>query len=142
MVMAHPSTMIGTDGLDTGSKPHPRAWGTYPRILGKYVREEGVISLADAIWRMTGFPAKKFALKDRGVIRKNAFADIVLFNPDTVIDRATYDDPRRGPAGLPHVIVNGQFVVRDGKHTHARVGRAVRRGLVSSLSQRERASRP
>lgn len=128
MVMAHPSTMIGTDGLDTGSKPHPRAWGTYPRILGKYVREEGVISLTDAIWRMTGFPARKFGLKDRGAIRKNAFADIVLFDPDTVIDRATYDDPRRGPAGMPHVIVNGQFVVRDGKHTHARAGRAVRRG--------------
>lgn len=127
MVMAHPSTMIGTDGLDRGSKPHPRAWGTYPRILGKYVREEGVISLADAIWRMSGFPAKKFALKDRGAIRSGAFADIVLFNPDTVIDGATFEDPRNGPDGMPYVIVNGQFVVRDGKHTHARAGRAVRR---------------
>jgi N-acyl-D-amino-acid deacylase len=127
MVMAHPSTMIGTDGLDTGSKPHPRAWGTYPRILGKYVREEGVISLADAVWKMTGFPAKKFALKDRGAIRANAYADIVLFDPGAVIDRATFEDPRNAPAGMPHVIVNGQFVVRDGKHTHARAGRAVRK---------------
>ena len=127
MVMAHPSTMIGTDGLDTGSKPHPRAWGTYPRILGKYVREEGIISLADAIWKMTGFPAKKFSLKDRGVIKPNAFADIVLFDPDTVIDNATFEDPRNGPSGMPHVLVNGQFVKRDGEHTHARAGRAVRK---------------
>ncbi len=128
MVMAHPSTMIGTDGLDRGSKPHPRAWGTYPRILGKYVRDEGIISLADAIWRMSGLPAKKFALKDRGEIRSGAFADIVLFDAGKVIDRATFEDPRNGPDGLPHVIVNGQFVVRDGKHTHARAGRALRRG--------------
>jgi N-acyl-D-amino-acid deacylase len=127
MVMAHPSTMTGTDGLDTGSKPHPRAWGTYPRILGRYVREEGVLSLADAVWRMTGFPAQKFALKDRGAVRRGAFADIVLFDPETVIDRATYEDPRTGPAGMPHVLVNGQFVVRYGKHTHARAGRAVRK---------------
>jgi N-acyl-D-amino-acid deacylase len=128
MVMAHPSTMIGTDGLDRGSKPHPRAWGTYPRILGKYVRDEGIMSLQDAVWRMSGFPAKKFGLKDRGVIRTNAFADLVLFDPATVIDVATFEDPRRGPAGMPHVIVNGQFVVRDGQHTHARAGRAVRKG--------------
>ncbi len=128
MVMAHPSTMIGTDGLDRGSKPHPRAWGTYPRILGKYVREEGILSLADAIWRMSGFPAKKFSLKDRGEIRPGAFADIVLFDPETVIDRATFEDPRNGPDGMPHVIVNGQFIVRNGEHTHARAGRMLRRG--------------
>ena len=127
MVMAHPSTMIGTDGLDRGSKPHPRAWGTYPRILGKYVREEGILSLEDAVWRMSGFPAKKFGLKDRGAIRVGAFADLVLFDPASVIDRATFEDPRHGPTGMPHVIVNGQFVVRDGQHTHARAGRAVRR---------------
>jgi N-acyl-D-amino-acid deacylase len=127
MVMAHPSTMIGTDGLDRGSKPHPRAWGTYPRVLGKYVREEGIISLEDAVWRMTGFPAKKFALKDRGALRAGAFADIVLFDPETVIDRATFEDPRNGPTGMPHVIVNGQLVVRDGQHTHKRSGMALRR---------------
>lgn len=129
MVMAHPSTMIGTDGLDRGSKPHPRAWGTYPRILGKYVRDEGILSLEDAIWRMSGFPAKKFSLKDRGAILPGAFADIVLFDPQNVIDRATFEDPRNGPDGMPHVIVNGEFVVRDGKHTKARAGRAVRRAI-------------
>lgn len=127
MVMAHPSTMIGTDGLDRGSRPHPRAWGTYPRILGKYVRDEGILALEDAVWRMTGFPAKKFGLRDRGAIRAGAFADIVLFDPATVADRATFDDPRHGPTGMPHVIVNGQFVVRDGRHTHARAGTALRR---------------
>ncbi len=127
MVMAHPSTMIGTDGLDRGSKPHPRAWGTYPRILGKYVREEGILSLEGAIWRMSGFPAKKFSLKDRGTISVGSFADIVLFNPDTVIDHATFEDPRNGPTGMPHVIVNGRLVVRDGQHTHVRAGRALRR---------------
>ncbi len=129
MVMAHPSTMIGTDGLDRGSKPHPRAWGTYPRILGKYVRDEGILSLEDAIWRMTGFPAKKFSLTDRGALKPGAFADIVLFDPATVIDRATFEDPRNGPDGMPHVIVNGRFVIRDGKHTHARAGRALRRNM-------------
>ncbi len=129
MVMAHPSTMIGTDGLDRGSKPHPRAWGTYPRILGKYVREEGIISLADAIWRMSGFPAEKFAIKDRGAIKPGAFADIVLFDPETVIDRATFGDPRNGPDGMPYVIVNGRFVVRNGEHTHERAGRAMRRSM-------------
>lgn len=127
MVMAHPTTMIGTDGLDRGSKPHPRAWGTYPRVLGKYVREEGILSFEDAIWRMSGFPAQKFALKDRGEIRPGAFADIVLFDPVTVIDRATFEDPRNGPDGMPHVLVNGEFIVRDGKHTGARPGRALRR---------------
>lgn len=129
MVMAHSSTMIGTDGLDRGSKPHPRAWGTYPRILGKYVREEGIISLEDAIWKMSGFPAKKFSLKDRGTIRPGAFADVVIFDPQKVIDRATFEDPRNGPEGMPHVIVNGEFVVRDNKHTHTRSGRALRRAI-------------
>ena len=128
MVMAHASTMIGTDGLDRGSKPHPRAWGTYPRILGKYVREEGVLSLADAVHKMSGMPARKFGLAGRGVIEPGAYADLVLFDPDTVIDRATYEESRVGPDGIPHVLVNGQFVVRDGRHTGARAGLALRRG--------------
>ena len=127
-VMAHPTTMIGTDGIPAGSKPHPRAWGTYPRILGKYVREEGVISLHDAIHKMSGMPADKFQLAGRGVVREGAFADLVVFDPDTVIDTATYEDPKTPPTGMPHVIVNGSVVVRDGVHTHARAGRALRRG--------------
>ncbi|MBT3941188.1 MAG: D-aminoacylase [Chloroflexi bacterium] len=127
-VMAHPSTMIGTDGIPAGSKPHPRAWGTYPRILGRYVRDEGVISLSDAIHKMSGMPADKFNLAGRGYVREGGFADLVVFDPETVIDEATYEYPKTPPIGMPHVIVNGNFVVRDGVHTHARVGRALRRG--------------
>ncbi|MBN4064711.1 D-aminoacylase [Dehalococcoides mccartyi] len=128
MVMAHSSTMIGTDGLDRGSKPHPRAWGTYPRILGKYVREEGVISLENAIYKMTHMPASKFGIANRGLVKEGYFADLVLFDPDTVIDGATYENSRVGPKGMPHVIVNGEFAVRDGKHAGSRTGRALRRG--------------
>ncbi|MCH7906993.1 MAG: D-aminoacylase [Chloroflexi bacterium] len=127
-VLAHPTTMIGTDGIPRGSKPHPRAWGTYPRILGKYVRDEGVISLQDAVRKMSGMPADKFQLAGRGYIREGAFADLVVFDPATVIDTATYEDPKTPPTGMPHVIVNGVPVVRDGRHTQARVGRALRRG--------------
>jgi N-acyl-D-amino-acid deacylase len=127
MVMAHSSTMIGTDGLDRGSKPHPRAWGTYPRVLGKYVREEGVISLENAIYKMTGMPAGKFGIAGRGLVKEGFFADLALFDPETVIDGASYEDPRVGPTGIPHVIVNGQFAVRDGEHEGSRSGRALRR---------------
>jgi|TARA_B100000959_G_scaffold259040_1_gene294359 N-acyl-D-amino-acid deacylase len=128
MVMAHSSTMIGTDGLDRGSKPHPRAWGTYPRVLGKYVREEGVISLENAIYKMTHMPATKFNIANRGLIKEGYFADLTLFDPETVIDGATYENSRVGPQGLLHVIVNGQFAVRDGKHSGSRSGRTVRMG--------------
>jgi N-acyl-D-amino-acid deacylase len=128
MVMAHSSTMIGTDGLDRGSKPHPRAWGTYPRVLGKYVREEGVISLENAIYKMTHMPAKKFGIANRGLVKEGFYADLVLFDPDTVIDNATYENSRVGPDGIPHVIVNGVFAVRDGNHAGSRSGRALRRG--------------
>ena len=127
-VMAHPTTMIGTDGIPAGSKPHPRTWGTYPRILGKYVRDEGVISLQDAVRKMSGMPADKFHLAGRGYVREGGFADLVVFDHETVIDRATYEEPKRPPMGMPHVIVNGVPVVRDGSHTHARAGRALRRG--------------
>ncbi len=127
-VMAHPTTMIGTDGIPAGSKPHPRAWGTCPRILGRYVRHEGVISLPDAIHKMSGMPAHKFQLAGRGYVREGGFADLVVFDPDTVIDQATYEEPKTPPTGMPHVIVNGKIVVRDSFHTHAEAGRALRRG--------------
>lgn len=127
-VLAHPTTMIGTDGLDNGSKPHPRAFGTYPRILGHYVRDEGVLPLETAIHKMSGMPAEKFRLSGRGVIREGAFADLVLFDPRTVRDQASYEEPRLAPAGMPYVFVNGVAVVREGEHTHARAGRVLRRG--------------
>jgi N-acyl-D-amino-acid deacylase len=129
-VLVHPTTMIGTDGLDNGSKPHPRAFGTYPRILGHYVREQGLLTLEAAIHKMTGMPAAKFDLPGRGVIREGSIADLVLFDPATVADRATYAEPRVPPAGMPWVLVNGTAVVREGVHTHARAGRTVRRGSV------------
>ena len=127
-VMRHELTMIGTDGLGWGSKPHPRHFGTYPRILQHYVREEGVITLEAAIHKMSGMPAEKFRLDDRGFVRAGLAADLVVFDPATVTDHATYEDPRNAPSGMPHVIVNGVAVVRDGEHTHARAGRALRRG--------------
>ncbi|MBM3139024.1 MAG: D-aminoacylase [Chloroflexi bacterium] len=128
-VMRHESTMIGTDGIGWGSRPHPRHFGTYPRILGRYVREHGVIALEEAVHRMTAMPAQKFDLRGRGELREGSIADLVVFDPRTVIDVATYEDPRRPPAGMPYVFVNGSAVVRDGVHTHARAGRAVRRGV-------------
>ena len=127
-VMAHPTTMIGSDGIPTlDGKPHPRLYGTFPRVLGRYARDLGVLPLAEAVHRMTGLPAAKFGLRDRGVVRAAAFADVVLFDPATVADTATYADPHRPPAGIPHVFVNGTQVVRDGAHTGVRPGRVVRR---------------
>ena len=128
-VMAHPTTMIGSDGVPAaGSKPHPRLYGCFPRVLGHYVRDERVLELATAIHRMTGMPAAKFRLADRGVIMAGAFADLVVFDPARIRDTATYDDPRRFPDGLRAVYVNGRAVARDGAHTGARPGRALRRG--------------
>ncbi len=127
-VLAHPTTMIGTDGIGAGSRPHPRLWGTYPRVLGRYVRDEGLLPLETAIHKMTGMPAAKFNLPGRGTIEEGAVADLVVFDPATVIDVATYEDPKRPPAGMPWVLVNGEPVVRAGQHTRAIPGRPVRFG--------------
>ena len=127
-VMSHPTTMIGSDGLAMGSKPHPRLYGCFPRVLGRYARDLGLLKIEEAIHRMTGMPADKFRLTGRGVVRAGAFADLVVFDPAAIIDTATYDDPRRYPKGIVHVFVNGTAVVSDGKHSGARPGRALRRG--------------
>jgi N-acyl-D-amino-acid deacylase len=126
-VMRHPSTMIGSDGLAMGSRPHPRLYGTFPRVLARYARDGGLMTLEEAVHRMTGMPAVKFALKERGFIRANHFADLVIFDPARLIDTATYDQPRRYPEGISHVFVNGTAVVRDGLHTGNRPGRPLRR---------------
>ncbi len=127
-VLRHPATMIGSDGVPASSgKPHPRLYGAFPRVLGRYVRELRLISLPAAIHKMTGMAAAKFRLVDRGVIRAGAFADLVVFDPATVADRGTYTEPRCYPVGIHHVFVNGVPVVRDGQHTGARPGRALRR---------------
>jgi N-acyl-D-amino-acid deacylase len=127
-VMSHPASMIGTDGFPTREgKPHPRTYGTYPRILGRYVRDQGFLDLETAIHRMTGMVAAKLGLHDRGHIAAGQVADVVLFDPKTVADRATYEDPKQFPEGIPHVFVNGAWVVRDGKHTGIRAGRVLRK---------------
>jgi N-acyl-D-amino-acid deacylase len=127
MVMRHPSTMIGSDGLAMGSRPHPRLYGTFPRVLARYARDAGLMSLEEAVHRMTGMSAAKFHLKDRGELREGYFADLVIFDPASLTDTATYEQPRRYPEGLSHVFVNGTAVVREGLHTGARPGRALRR---------------
>jgi len=127
-VMRHSTTMIGSDGVPAaGAKPHPRLYGTFPRVLGRYVRAEGLLPLAEAVYRMTGFPATKFRLPERGFVRAGFYADLVVFDPATIMDTGTYADPRQYPAGVRHVFVNGVPVTRNGRHTGARPGRALRR---------------
>jgi N-acyl-D-aspartate/D-glutamate deacylase len=127
-VMTHPASMIGSDGFPMREgKPHPRTYGTFPRVLGRYVREQGLLDLETAVHRMTGMTAAKLGLVDRGHIAVGQAADLVLFDPKTVSDRATYDDPKQFPAGIPHVFVNGAWAVRDGRHTGARAGRLLRK---------------
>ncbi len=125
-ILAHPAAMIGSDGLPHDANPHPRLWGSFPRVLGHYSRDEGLFPLEEAVRKMTGLSAQRFGLKDRGVIRPGAFADIVLFDADTIIDRATYDEPDLPAEGIEMVIVNGRVVWRDGDSTGARSGRAIR----------------
>jgi dihydroorotase/N-acyl-D-amino-acid deacylase len=114
------------DGPLAGAKSHPRGWGSYPRILGRYVREEKLLSLEQAIQKMTGMPAKRVGLVDRGLLKEGMFADIVVFDPQKVIDRATFEIPNQHPEGVEFVIVNGQISVADGKRTSALAGRPLR----------------
>jgi N-acyl-D-amino-acid deacylase len=126
-VLAYPHSMIGSDGLPHDEHPHPRLWGTFPRVLGHYVREVGLLSLEQAVHKMTGLTAAQFGLRDRGAVREGAYADLVLFDPDAVIDRATFEHPVQPAAGIDLVLVNGRAVWRDGETTGARPGRALRR---------------
>ncbi|MFI5328865.1 MAG: amidohydrolase family protein, partial [Candidatus Rokuibacteriota bacterium] len=131
--LVHPHVMIGSDGsslaaegpLATG-KPHPRSYGTFPRVLGHYARDERVLSLESAVWKMTGMPARRLGLSDRGVLAPGAQADVVVFDAATVADRATYEDPHRYATGIGHVLVNGRVVIADGEHTGALPGRVLR----------------
>jgi N-acyl-D-amino-acid deacylase len=123
-IMSHPSVNFITDGL-LGGKPHPRSAGTYPRILGRYVRYERVLSVEEAVRKMTSLPAEKLRLRNKGRIVENGDADITIFNPDTIIDHATYENPEQFPTGIEWVIVNGTVVVERGKHTHERPGKAI-----------------
>ena len=125
-VMRHRRQMGGSDGLLVGDKPHPRGAGTFARYLGHYVREEGVLSLAEAIVHLSASPARRLGLTDRGRITEGALADLVLFDPARVADRATFEQPRLPPAGIHQVLSRGSTVVENGHRTDARPGRALR----------------
>ena len=118
--LAHPKGMLGSDGIYfPDSVVHPRVYGSAPRVLGPLVRDRGVFSLEEAVYKVSTFAAERFGLKDRGVIREGAFADLVVFDPDTICDTATYDDPHQTPVGIDTVIVNGVPVQRDGEPVSA-----------------------
>ncbi len=126
-IMTHPAHMVGSDGVLVGDRPHPRGYGTFPRYLARYVRELGILSLEQAVRKMTSLPAQRLGLPDRGLLRPGMAADVVCFDPDGVQDTATYEDPCRTPEGIPYVLVNGVVVVDDSDHTGALPGRALRR---------------
>lgn len=127
-IIQHPLGGYATDAVDIGrGKPHPASYGTYPRILGKYVREEKLLPLEDAVRRMTSFPANRLGLKGRGIIAEGCYADLVLFDPDTIRDLATYEDPRQFPEGIHCVIVNGQVLLENGELGAIRPGRLLRK---------------
>lgn len=126
MAMTHDLQVVGSDGLLVG-KPHPRAYGTFPRILGRYVREERVLTLQQAVRHMTSAPAQRLGLCDRGLLREGLKADIVIFDDAKVIDTGTYMEPRQFPLGIDDVLVNGVPVIRAGANTGARPGRVLRR---------------
>ena len=127
--VAHPVGMVGTDSTFLGEKVSPRTYGSFPRILGEFVREKRLMGLEEAVRKMTSAPASRLGLADRGIIRDGYVADLVVFDPATVASLATYEEPRRFPVGIEHVIVNGTPVVRNGEHTGALPGRALRRGM-------------
>jgi N-acyl-D-amino-acid deacylase len=130
--LRQPWVSLGSDGSSMAAEgvfleesTHPRAYGNFARLLGKYVREEKVITLEDAVRRMTGLPASNLGLKDRGLIKDGMFADVVVFDPALIADKATYEKPQQYAVGMKHVFVNGVQVLQDGEHTGAKPGRAV-----------------
>jgi N-acyl-D-amino-acid deacylase len=133
-LLRSPAVLVGSDGRSVApdsvagqGRPHPRFYGTFPRVLGHYVRDLGLLSLPEAVHKMTGAPARILGLADRGLLREGHRADVTTFDPATIIDRATYDDPHRYAAGIGTVLVNGVVVVDAGKHTGALPGRVLRR---------------
>jgi len=132
-VLRHSVSMIGSDSSSTApygvlrkGKPHPRTYGTFPRVLGEYVRRKKLLTLEDAVRKMTSFPAQKLRLKDRGLVKKGMWADVTVFNPEKVVDKATYAKPHQYAVGIKCVIVNGQVVITNGKHTRELPGKALR----------------
>jgi N-acyl-D-amino-acid deacylase len=127
-VLAHPLSMVGSDGLPHDQHPHPRLWGSFPRVLGHFVRDRGLLPLERAVHKMTGLPAQRFGLTDRGTIAPGQAADLVLLDPTTVRDTATYEQPRSVAAGIVLVMVNGCIAVEHGTHRELHAGRRLRPG--------------
>jgi N-acyl-D-aspartate/D-glutamate deacylase len=128
-VVSHPLCMVGSDGIPTPTgKPHPRLYGTFPRVLQRYVREERLMSLEESVRKMTSLPADAFKVAGRGRLVEGAFADIIIFDPVTIADVATYDEPRQYPAGIDYVIVNGVVAAEGGRQVETHAGRLIRRG--------------
>ncbi|AXE79869.1 N-acyl-D-amino-acid deacylase family protein [Streptomyces atratus] len=127
-IMRHRVHTGGSDGILQGDKPHPRAYGTFPQYLGRYVRELGILSLEECVAHLTSRPAKRLRLADRGHVREGYRADLVLFDPATVAAGSTFEKPRTLPAGIPHVLIDGRFVIEDGRRTQVLAGKAVRGG--------------
>jgi N-acyl-D-amino-acid deacylase len=125
-IMRHRTHTGGSDGLLVGNRPHPRAWGTFPRYLSRYVRELGVLGLSECVSHLTGRAARRLRLADRGLVRPGYAADLVLFDPETVRDTATFDDPRQQAAGIPYVFVNGVAAIDDGSPTGSLTGHSLR----------------
>lgn len=125
-VLRFPDAMIGSDGLPHDIRPHPRLWGTFPRVLGHYARDVGLFGVPEAIRRMTSLPAARFGLAGRGIIQEGAKADLVLFDPSAILDRADFDAPTQSAAGIHHVYVNGALSLIDGKPTGIRTGAVLR----------------
>ena len=134
-VLAHPSLMIGSDSIplyegegDRPGKPHPRTYGTFPRVLGEYARDRGLMSMETAVHKMSGMPAARMGFKDRGLLREGYAADVTIFDPATVKDESTFPEPHRYPRGIPYVIVNGAVAVDGGRMSGERAGRILRKG--------------
>lgn len=129
-ILRHPMTMIGSDGRLSqpgDGHPHPRAYGTFPRVLGLYVREKKVLPLQVAIHKMTGLSAARLGLKDRGLIKEGYIADLTIFDPETIIDKSTFTDPHQYPEGIPYVLIGGKFAVENGVFLKAPIGKVIRK---------------
>jgi N-acyl-D-aspartate/D-glutamate deacylase len=127
-ILRSPYTMIASDGeipVFGQAAPHPRSYGTFARVLGVYVREQHILTLEEGVRRMSGYPAARLKLWDRGLLRPGAKADVVLFDPDRIADRATFEKPHQYSVGVRHVIVNGKFVLRNDTVTTERPGRVL-----------------
>ena len=128
-IMRSPEAMIGSDGMPADQHPHPRLWGTFPRVLGRYVREQNVLPLHEAVHRMTGLAAQRFGLRNRGTVEVGNYADLCVFDADTILDAATFEQPTRPAIGIHYVFVNGQLALQEGVQTGARAGKVLTRSL-------------